>query len=137
MTEEQIRNYVLSNVSFPSDYPQDFEINDNLLEEDYSLIVPNTFPGSISIIDNNGMLTNDIPQYEYIGENGLYGVRIDFRDYLFQGVIPNNEEEEEILPSMSINGWKIRYNRGIAGDPASSDDIGLAGEELIKFALIF
>ena len=135
MTQEEINNYVLSNVSFPSDYPQDFEINDNLLEGNHTLIIPNVFPGAISIINNEGLLMVDIPQYEYIDENGIYGVKIDFKDYLFQ----DNESDSSNSNgnSLSINGWKIRYNRGIAGDPANSDDIGLTGEELIKFSLIF
>lgn len=169
MTEAQIKQLILQNVDFPADFPADFEINDSLLESDYSLIIPNIFPGGVSIVNELGKLV-EFPQYEiYI--NNKYGVKIDFFDFFLTntGILYNPDPVGELssssdsssssessdssfvsndgiyikdgyiwenIPGRTINGWKIRYNRGKIGE-TPDDENNINMDDIIKYAMIF
>ena len=125
MTQEEIQNLVITNIAFPTGFPADFTLNDGLLTSDYSLVIPDVFPGSFSIINNLGELMS-FPQKEY-WENGVCGTMIDFSE-LFK------------ISGNSLSGWKIRFNRGMRGEQGNAENLtpgSISDEDLIKIALIF
>lgn len=125
MTQEEIKNLVITTVEFPTGFPADFDLNDNLLSNEKTLVIPNVFPGSFSIINNLGKLVS-FPQKEYL-ENDVFGTIIDFSE-LFK------------ISGNSLSGWKIRFNRGMRGEQGNAENLtpgSISDEDLIKIALIF
>lgn len=150
MTEEEISNLIINHINFPEGYPADFELNNNLLEQDFTILIPNVFPGSITVIDNMGFIVS-LPQKEENLGNNKFGTRIDFKPHFFPETNSDSSSSsstdassssavltiEEILQNKNIQGWKIRYNRGIQGDNGANGESFGSDEDLIKFSLIF
>lgn len=127
MTQEEINNLILENVEFPTGFPEDFALDDSLLSNDYYLSIPDVFPGSFSIINNQGELVT-FPQKEY-QENNTWGTIIDFSS-LFETSTSSNV----------LSGWKIRFNRGMRGEQGDVENLtsdSVSNEDLIKIALMF
>lgn len=151
MTEEEISNLIINHINFPEGYPADFELNNNLLEQDFTILIPNVFPGGITVIDNMGFIVS-LPQKEEDLGNNKFGTRIDFKPHFFPETNSDSSSSssstdassscavltiEEILQNKNIKGWKIRYNRGIPGDDGANGESFGSDEDLIKFSLIF
>lgn len=145
MTENEIREYVIQNVDFPEGYASDFELNDEMLDGNYCITIPNAFPGGVSVINAEGKLVS-FPQREWLN-SGVTGVIIDFSSYLEESSSSGDDYEESSSSGddffdeessssgimKSINGWKIRYNRGPVGEGADYLD----AEEMLKYMMVF
>lgn len=135
MTENEIREYVIQNVDFPEGYASDFELNDEMLDGNYCITIPNAFPGGVSVINAEGKLVS-FPQREWLN-SGVTGVIIDFSSYLEESSSSGDDFFDEESSSSgimkSINGWKIRYNRGPVGEGADYLD----AEEMLKYMMVF
>lgn len=149
MTEEEISNLIINHINFPEGYPADFELNNNLLEKDFTILIPNVFPGGVTVIDNMGFIVS-LPQKEEDLGNNKFGTRIDFKPHFFPETDSDSSSSstdassssailtiKEILQIKSIKGWKIRYNRGTQGDDGADGESFGSDEDLIKFSLIF
>lgn len=103
----------------------DFAFTDNdlaLLGENKTLFVPTAMPGGFAVIDNNGFVIN-APQKESIYNGACEGTYVMLDEFL---------NEENAL----VGIWKIRYNRGIKGDDATSET-AVSDETMLLYSIIF
>lgn len=82
------------------------------------LYVPDVLPGNVTVIDNNNKVVM-AEQSQKIQQDICIGVLINLSNTIVNGT------------------WKIRYNRGMRGQPGISSNEMPVTEELIKYAIIF
>lgn len=93
-----------------------------LLGESTTLFVPIAMPGGFTVIDNNGFVVN-APQKEFIYNGACEGTHVVLDEFL---------NDENVL----VGIWKIRYNRGIKGDDATSET-AVSDETMLLYSIIF
>lgn len=86
------------------------------------LFVPTAMPGGFAVIDNNGFVVN-APQKESIYNGACDGTHVVLDEFL-------NEE------NAIVGIWKIRYNRGIRGDDATSET-AVSDDTMLLYSIIF
>ena len=107
-----IYGQIFSQNSIPDKQFTQNDLNNNLL------YVPDVLPGGISIVDNEGYVVL-MDQYQRVQNNVCVGVIVDFSTTKVTGI------------------WKIRYNRGMRGQPGIALSELPPQQQIIKYALIF